>query len=350
MINESRLNDIVKLMFEGIGGEKLNVRKEPITFERVMNGVTLYHRPKDAIVTVGGKKMKVIDSLFTYGFNREFTGGNGGNMYGPGVYSVYNLKSSNEKAKGYGSAIIKLKLLNGYQDFLIFSKQIAQQTYGENWRIVDQVNMIFPEHSRRSILNTIHLIMHDDTCSFKDMAHSSESAYQIVLRLGEAGMNNSKCRGLVYNGGHDGGCCFIRDFSSVLPVAVSYDNGKTWQNRLTQSLLNRMNTEVDTHFQLGGNTDFGDVAQKAINGYTIVWNKQGKLNYVPANSNKPISNVWFDDGDNWEKTSDGILWATVKYGEYYLKITFEDGKYNVYDEDWQPLDCTIEQLPELING
>ena len=349
MVNEEYINNVINLMFEGIGDDKLNVRKEPITFDRVRDGVTLYHRPKDAIVNVGGKTMKVTDSIFTYGFNREFTSTNGGNMYGPGVYSVYNLKSSNEKAKGYGNAIIKLKLLNGYQDFLIFSKQIAQETYGENWKIKDQVNMIFPHNVSERILHTIHLIMHDDTCSFKDMARSSDSAYKIVLTLGEAGMNNSKCRGIVYNGGHDGGCCFIRDFSSVVPVAISYDNGRTWKNRLNQGLIDWLNNEVDTHFQFGGNKNFKETSTKSINGFTMVWNKEGKVNYIPVNSNDTISNVWFDDGSNWEEKN-GILFTIVEYSGYTFKIIFKDNQYMVYDEDWQPLDCTVEELPNLING
>ena len=116
VINESDIKKIVSKILEGVG-DKLNVRENGITYDDVMNGVSLYHRPKDAIVTVGGKRMSVVDSLFTYGFSREFTSSNGGNMYGPGVYSVYTLKSSNEKATGYGKSIIKLKLLGGYQDF-----------------------------------------------------------------------------------------------------------------------------------------------------------------------------------------------------------------------------------------
>ena len=349
MITEQEINNIINLMFEGIGDNKLNVRKEPITPERIYNGVTLYHRPKDATVTVGGKTMKVIDSIFTYGFNREFTSSNGGNMYGPGVYTVYNLRSSNEKAKGYGSAIIKLKFLNGYQDFLIFSEQIAQKVYGKNWRIEDQVNKIFQHNVANRILHQIYLIMHDDTCSFKDMAKSSESAYKIVTLLGEAGMNDSKCRGIVYNGGHDGGCCFIRDFSSVVPIEVSYDNGRTWKNRLNQNLINWINSEVDTHFQFDSNKEFKEVSKKAINGFTMGWNKNGKVNYIPVNSNEPISNVWFDDGSNWENKN-GVLYAVVEYAGNTLNITYEDNQYMVYTEFWEPLDCTVEELPDLING
>lgn len=348
MITEEYIEELVNKLLEGYSDDKFNVRENGITLQDVYGGITLYHRPKDAIVTVGGKRMSVIDSVFKYGFSREFTSSNGGNMYGAGVYTVYNLRSSNEKARGYGKAIIKLKLLGGYNDFLVFSKQLAQQTYGDDWNIRDQIYRLFPSNIAQNVLRNVHLIMHDDRDAVKKMLRSSDSAYNLVRLLGEKNMNNSKCRGFVYNGGHDGGCCFIRDFSSVVPVAVSYDNGETWENRLSQGLLDRLNTEVDTHFQLGANNEFKDIANKSINGYTMVWNSAGKVNYVPADRNKPISNIWFDDGEPFKKTPEGLLWTNVKYGDYYLKIALEDGKYMVYDGDWAPQDCTIEELPELI--
>ena len=124
-LKESQLKQIITESIKKVLSEdasKYNVREKEITFQDVENGITLYHRPKDATVTVGGKRMSIIDSIFKYGFSREFTSTNGGNMYGAGVYTVYTLKSSNEKATGYGSAILKLKLLGGYKDFLIFSK------------------------------------------------------------------------------------------------------------------------------------------------------------------------------------------------------------------------------------
>ena len=182
--------------------------------------------------------------------------------------------------------------------------------------------------------------MHDDTCSFKDMAKSSESAYKIVTLLGEAGMNDSKCRGIVYNGGHDGGCCFLRDFSSVVPIEVSYDNGRTWKNRLNQNLINWINSEVDTHFQFDSNKEFKEVSKKAINGFTMVWNKNGKVNYIPVNSNEPISNVWFDEGMNFDE--DG--YAEVVYQGTPLCVHNDGGgEYSITDMDGAYL-CKISDL------
>ena len=324
--------------------DKVNVREGGITRDKIMDGITLYHRPSDREVIVGGQRMRTIDSLFKYGFSREFTSSNGGNMYGAGVYSVYSLKSSQEKATGYGSAIVMLKLLGGYKDFLIFSKQLAQETYGANWRIEDQIHYLFPDDAVE-ILQRIQLIMHDDTKGFDDIERSSNSAVAIVDYLGENKANNTKCRGYIYNGGWDGACCVIRDFQSVVPVAVSYDDGKTWEDRLTDELIDRMNNNVDTHFQLGAN--FQDVADKAINGYSIVYNNDGKANYVPSDSNEPISDVWFDNAFNFENKN-GVFYAEVEYEGYELYLVKEDdGSYQIYSQDWEP-QCSLEELPSLV--
>lgn len=342
-----KITDNIKKILREFGNderEKFNVRSGGgITFANVKDGVTLYHRPKDGETIVANKEMNIVDSVFKYGFNREFTHTNGGNLYGAGVYSVYTLDSSKNKAKTYGKAIMKLSLVGGYQDFLIFSENIAKETYGKHWRIEDQIRNLFSEEVANRILR-YNLRMHNDNDRHPTL--SSHSAYRVVEVVGENNLIKSKCRGLIYNGERDGKCCLIYDFSSVIPVAVSYDNGETWRNRLTQELLDRMNNEVDTKFQFGLNKEFANVANKCINGYTMVWNKEGKVNYVPAKENQPISNIWFDNGTNWEN-EDGILYATVKYNDYYFKIVFENGEYTIYDDDFEPMDCTLAELPSL---
>lgn len=331
-----------------MGDSKFNARKEPITFANIQNGVTLYHRPLDADVTVANQKTTVINSVFKYGFNREFTNTNGGNMYGPGIYTVYTLRSSNEKAKGYGKTIIKLKLVGGYQDFLIFSEQLAQQTYGQDWGIATQLRKLFGPQEARKILSRHRLVMHNDNDRQDNMKKSSVSALDVINTIGKDNITKTKCRGIVYNGGHDGACCLIYDFASAIPIAISYDNGRTWKNRLTQGLLDRMNDEVDTDFQFGNDSNIKEKSNKSVNGYTIIWNKSGKLNYVAARENQPISDVWFDDGEYWE-SENGILYTTVKYHGMFFKIAFEDGEYTVYDDDWEPLGCTLSELPSLLS-
>lgn len=336
--------------------EKLNVRAGGIDRSKIENGITLYHRPKDSTVTIAGKKITVIESLFTYGFSREYTCTNGGNLYGPGIYTVYNLKSSLERARGYGSSIIKLKLIGGLQDFLVLSVPLAKQTYGDNWNVIDQIKMLFSADDAERIFNKYQIFaMHtedgNDTMIVFDRdkqvvpstgERSSNTALNIERYFGDR-MLDTKCRGFIYSGGHDGDCCVITDFQSAIPVAVSNDNGETWEDKLSDNLINRINSEVDTKFQYGSDERFAEVADKSVNGFTMVWNQEGKVNYIRSDSSDPISDVWFDDGYNWEIDDEGNYGVEVVYKGYNLIVCIEGDDYAVYTMDGEPMG-TLEEL------
>lgn len=352
-LTEEEIKNIIKSVSLD---ENVNVRENGITADDIFNGFTLYHRPKDANGIIGGKNMSIVDSLFKNGFSREFTNSNGGNMYGPGVYTVYRLSSSQSQARGYGKSIIKLKLLGGLKDFLIFSKQLASKTYGDKWRIEDQIRMLFSPKDANVIFSHLpHIQMHNDDDNVHSMVKTSVPAHEISILCRNGCVDGSRCRGYVYNGGHDGACCFIKDFQSVVPVAISYDNGRTWQNRLTQELIDRMNNEVDTVFQYGNMKDqYGKkivVADKPINGFTVVWDSKENVNYIPVNSNDFISNVWFESGANWEKSPYGETYVDVTYNGNNIRIYYQNGNYEITDEDQggMPLDISLEEIPEYFS-
>ena len=114
--------------------------KGDLSVDDIEQGVPLYHRPTNSNT---GDKYETIKSLMQTGFSREYTGSNGGNMYGPGVYNVYTLRSSNEKARGYGSFIVRSYLLGGWKDFLVFNIDMAKEVYGSDWEI-DKQGMLDP--------------------------------------------------------------------------------------------------------------------------------------------------------------------------------------------------------------
>ena len=62
------------------------------------------------------------------------------------------------------------------------------------------------------------------------------------------------------------------------------------------------------------------------------------------------TNVWFDNGENWEIDNNGIPYTNIEYHGYYLTVAFENGQYMVYDQDGCPLDCTINEIPNLIKS
>lgn len=341
ILSESEIKALAKESVEE-AVNKYAIQDEGLNKERIMDGITLYHRPKDGYTMVDGKRMTIAESVLKYGFSREFTNSNGGNMYGAGVYTVYSLRSSNENATGYGSNIIKMKLVGGYKDFIIFSVQLAKETYGRNWRVEDQIKMMFPDDAN-NILNAMgHITMHNETGGqSKEMSSHSCYAMTNYFRRYPEILKKSKVRGYVYNGGHDGACCLVLDFASVIPVAISKDNGKTWKYTLTDELIERYNNEVDTDFQYGG--QYKSVATKAVNGFTSVWNNDNKINYIQAGSSEPISNIWFDEGTNWMTLPTGEKYVNVKYKKYSLYIIYENNEYNVYAKDWEPI-CSLNEL------
>ena len=320
-----------------------NVKGE-LTIEDIERGVPLFHRPMDSR---GSNPMAVINSLMKYGFSREYTGDNGGNMYGVGVYNVYSLRSSNEKATGYGRFIVKSYLLGGYKDFLIFNKDMAKKVYGEDFRIERQIEKLIPPKIAQEILSRFKLYMNDN--SNCDEVRTSNIAHQITTFLGDK-ISQTKIRGIVYSGGHDGHCAFVRNFSEVIPHSYSKDNGRTWIKAITDELIYRAGHDTDTEATLknsvdtGGKRKFDDVANRSINGYVIVY-KGGKSNYFEVATNKLISDVWFDFASNFDENGD----AEVIYKKHKLSISkYEDGNFIVSDSDGAPL-CYLNDLPNELN-
>ena len=320
----------------------VNVKGE-LTLADIEAGVPLYHRPMDSR---DSDAMAIIKSLMTYGFSREYTGANGGNMYGPGVYNVYSLKSSNEKARGYGKYIVRSYLLGGYKNFLVFNKDMAKQVYGDNWRIDNQIRMLMPQKIAEDIINRFKLYMNDNSTS--DTIKTSNIAVQITNYLGNK-ISQTKIRGIVYSGNHDGECAFVRNFSDVIPHSYSKDNGRTWITAITKELIWRAghNTDVDATLRNAsdekGKKHFDDTADRSINGYVIVY-KGSKANYFEVAENKLISNVWFDFASNFDENGE----ASVIYHNNKLTIgKYDDGEYVVYDEDGAPL-CYLNDLPSTL--
>lgn len=324
IINE---NDIKKMIYESI--EKvlsetndfgLNIKGD-LTIDDITKGVPLFHRPSD--------NPGVLKSLFKYGFSREYTSTNGGNMYGPGVYTVYSLKSSQVSATGYGSIIMKVYLLGGYNEFLIFNSDIAKKVYGKRWHITNQIEDLLPEHLAQKILSRTHLHMD---------GLSSRSAYQVAQILGKE-INSTKIRGFVFTGGHDGDVCFIRDFSAVIPYAYSNDNGRTWKVGITDELIKRASSSIDTDFKYKDRKDdknekiFDNVSDRAINGFVMV-HKNNKVNFINIKTDKLISNTWFDFATNFDE--DGFSEAELNGETIYLYN--ENGAVYITDEDGFPIE------------
>lgn len=329
--------------------------KGDLSVDNIEQGVPLYHRPANSNT---GDKYETIKSLMQTGFSREYTGSNGGNMYGPGVYNVYTLRSSNEKARGYGSFIVRSYLLGGFKDFLIFNINMAKDVYGSDWEIDKQIKRLMPEKLAKEVLSRFgalnakpdtsdglykigYIYMNDNSSlSIK----TSSIAVDITDFLGGR-IARTKIRGIIYSGGHDGECAFVRNFSEVIPHSYSEDNGKTWKKGITDELVWRAGHDTDVFATLKGSGLFDDVADRSINGFVIV-KKGGKYNYFNVAENDIISKVWFDRAFNFD--DNGI--AEVQYGNNFLKIQYDDidEEYIVLDNNGDGV-CYLNSLPNYVN-
>lgn len=358
IISESLLRELIQQSINEAltNQDRLSLHvKGDLSVDDIEQGVPLYHRPSNSNT---GDKYETIKSLMKTGFSREYTGSNGGNMYGPGVYNVYTLRSSNEKAKGYGSFIVRSYLLGGFKDFLIFNINMAKDVYGSDWEIDKQIKKLMPEKLAKEVLSRfgalnarpdtsdglyrIGRIYMNDNSSLS--IKTSSIAVHITDFLGSR-IAQTKIRGIIYSGGHDGECAFVRNFSEVIPHSYSEDNGKTWKKGITDELVWRAGHDTDVFATLKGSGLFDDVADRSINGFVIV-KKGGKYNYFNVAENDIISKVWFDRAFNFDEN--GI--AEVQYGNNFLKIQYDD-----IDEEYIVLDkmgegvCYLNSLPEYIN-
>lgn len=336
-------NEIKNLVFEVISQEKNDFQEK---VAEITNGEPVYHRPKDVY---SGDKLATIKSLFRRGFSREYTGDNGGNMYGPGVYNVYELRSSNEKARGYGHYIVKSYVIDGYKDFLIFNEDIAKKYYGKDYRIEKQIEKLMPRDIANSVLQRMSGQLYMNNQHTSHSLNTSVPAVKITSMLGN-NINKTKVRGIIYSGNHDGCCAFVRDFTDVCPYAYSDDNGKSWKVMINEYLVNHVTGNIDTEFELKGRvTDTGkkqydDVAKKSINGHAIVY-KNNKVNYYSVEKRALISNVWFDEGFNFDEHG----YADVMYHGIKLCVFNDNGTYLITDENGTEL-CSIDELPNLVEN
>lgn len=257
-----------------------------------------------------------LESLFKYGYNRAFTGTKGGNMYGPGVYCTFKLSDTihNVKTKPeYGDCIVSMRLIGGFDKFIIFDENLARQTYGNAWKIKDQlVNVAgFDERTARET---------EYACSREsDLYHTrtAPAAYYIWRKFRHSLFKNHGVKGLIYKGNRDGHCALPYEFSAVIPYAVSFDQGKTFQKKFNNELYNFIKDHTDVEFRFGGK--FEEVSQ-SVRGFTMVKNNSGKYNIIQNETNKEISNLWFDEVDGQINPESGIFGFTCNNIHFYGSI------------------------------
>ena len=167
-------------------------------------------------------------------------------------------------------------------------------------------------------------------------------------------ISQTKVRGIIYSGNHDGECAFVRNFSDVIPFYYSKDNGKTWIEGITDNLIWRAghNTDVDATLRHSvddkGKKHFSDTADRSINGFVIVY-KGKQANYFEVATNKLISNTWFDYAGNFDEDKVKEYVGYCNEGNYQkaFDMLSDDCKEYSFDNNIQYfMDHVYTKMPE----
>jgi hypothetical protein len=217
-----------------------------------------------------------VDSIFKFGCDREFTGKNA-NVYGAGVYSTITINDSRHLLRNYGGAMMELKIIGGFDRFLIFDRELAKKYYGKNYHILNQLQTMTPPHIAQQLY---------------DKCREDVKSYSKIAR-------NYNIRGAIYPwGGLTAVLPF--DFSSVIPYAVSYDGGKTFEKKYNSVTNQRTLTSVDVHYRYGhlykriSKPIAGYNVDNEPTGFALVLKNNNKYNYIDIQNGEEVSPIDFD--------------------------------------------------------
>jgi len=138
----------------------------------------------------------MMGDYYTSGTN--FTAGKG-DLYGPGLYTWYNYNK--EAAEYYGDIIVKFETeIYGY---IVFFEDVAKELYGDNWKIEDQVRLLYSDvpgfdYEKIKSLNLNDAIINQQmmnlNISSKDKIEQEIAAH----KLSECGIQLSMIKGLIF--------------------------------------------------------------------------------------------------------------------------------------------------------
>ena len=161
----------------------------------------------------------------------KFDPGHGsGEMYGAGLYTVYEPDPSSPTFQGfYGDWLYKLKInLHG---FIIFDPDICQKVYGKSMSPLEQLDMLGMGEVKERAKFHLEMIKNDLILSILDDIEQKEGN---VLSSSEADKLSDVLKkfvkGIIFTGRTDGKVCVIYDTAATVPVG--------WKKtKLTQEYL-----------------------------------------------------------------------------------------------------------------
>ena len=305
----------------------------------------------DGFYVYHGTRREFLDSLGEAGFERIFTAANGGNMYGPGVYSTYKLATGYQNTRGtYGSYLLKMKV-KSLRSFVIYDKDIAMKVY-KNASIDFQLKKIFtPEQYQE--LRSSRYIDYDKVCNTRNDTYTSTCALHLIQGL----MNYHpdlyySINGYIFFGHNDGYVCLIEDFKNVYPVGISKDGGNTFEPFDADEKYSK--NDVDIKWQLGKRNyalykSLDDMPYHYTNNFARIV-KDGKCNFLYRGKpfeEGPISPVWFNEAPETFNNKGNCL-VLLGGDKLILHLDSKTKQFYVYYEDGTYL-CNLNDLASFVD-
>jgi hypothetical protein len=170
------------------------------------------------------------DVLIPALLNDKFNpGGSFGDLYGKGLYTVYDLEGTPTGMGGYGKYIYKLKI-NLY-GFISFDSAVTKLIYKrdlEPWQQAQELGL------DSSIVEMLKESKQD-----RDDQFTSDEALSVTDSL------SGKVKGIIYTGRKDGRCALAYDASVAVPVAWKRYGNESWTSvdkELIKPALRRTST------------------------------------------------------------------------------------------------------------
>lgn len=372
-----------KRVAESVKEEKRKIIKE--AFSPDMTAAEFFS--KNGCIVYTCTHADSVSGIFKNGFSRQYAAENdrnyngGRGFYGNGVYGSVSLGKpySEISSKGnlgmndagaiylssypdgsksdgfkYGPVILKCILLGGWNNFLIFDERLARIVYKDNWTIDKQIGQIVGSKDSAAAQTLFNAVRHNTRYNVDSSDSRTTQALAGLFRGSQAEFDRWEAffrkfgiRGAIYHGGNDGYAFVCYNYSEVVPVAASYDHGKTFTNKDFdyETTKSRLSFDGDMQAKVGHIYKKVSKFSKKVEcngkifGLTLVETRNGKFNFVFTDGKK-LSKFDFDSEPT--VSQDGVV--EFEYGGYTMQgvVSLEGADVPAFwfapNENWYSFD------------
>lgn len=163
-------------------------------------------------------------------FNKGFKSSQYGGAYGTGLYTFYNLDSTEKQSK-YGKNIIEISVQNNGK-FLILDPSLLKKVYGNDITLIEQLKKVFGGKFNKFYQENkerLEEIKNLDLGFKDDQGRTNSQQILGALAFGCKGFIK-ECDGAAIIDGRLGEVFVLYETNLMNPIRYSDDDGKTWKS------------------------------------------------------------------------------------------------------------------------